>query len=128
MGVYKLKLNISKSLIMDYDDMFIGLTDRLPITYFSNVSPAVCHLTALGLFKYAIESRLRWSPTEVRDYLTMEIIEDLKLTAVFRYIQFPNGLIPESSLFYIAWCLYPKTQNKSIQDVELETSDTMRPL
>jgi hypothetical protein len=113
--------NIPRDLIMAYDEMFIGITDRLPITFFSNISSAVCHNIALELFHYAFDTRLHWSPTEIRDYLTLEIINDLKLMPVFRYIKFPNGLIPENSLFYIAWCIYPKTQNKSIQEVELQT-------
>ena len=116
-----MKYRLSRNVIMSYDDLFIGLTDRLPINIFSNISPAVQHATALELFHYAFDTRLHWSPTEIRDYLTMEIIKDLKLQPVFRYIQFPNGLIPENSLFYLAWLIYPKTKNKSIQDVELTT-------
>lgn len=112
---------LSRDLIMAYDEMFIGLTDRLPITFFSNVSETVCHATAIHLFRYAFNTRLHWSPTEIRDYLTMEIIEDLKLMPVFRYIKFPNGLIAENSLFYIAWLVYPKTKNKTIQEMELLT-------
>lgn len=120
-GVWNMGYKLTRELIMAYDELFIGLSDRLPIKFFSNISSAICHATALELFRYALDTRLHWSPTEIRDYLTMEVIDDLKLRPVFRYINFPNGLIKESSLFYIAWAIYPQTQNKSIADMELVT-------
>ncbi len=113
--------NLSRELIIAYDEMFIGLSDRLPISFFSGISPMVCHATALELFRYAFNTRLHWSPSEIRDYLTMEVIIDLKLQPVFRYIRFPNGLIPENSLFYLAWMIYPKTKNHSLTEMELIT-------
>ena len=112
---------ISHDLIVAYDELFIGLTDRLPIIFFSDSSPNNSHHRAIQLFKYAIETRLRWSPTEARDFLTIEIINDLKLYPILHYVMFPNGLNPETSLFYIAWEMYPQTKNKEIADVELDT-------
>ena len=76
---------------------------------------------ALELFRYAVESRLQWSPSEMRDYLSMEIVTLLCLRPVLRYIRFPSGMVPERSLFYIAWQLYPRTKNKTVSDVDMET-------
>lgn len=113
---------MNTDLIMAYDDLFIGLTDRLPTTFFSSsINPKILHVQAIDLFRYAFDHILHWSPTVVRDYLTMEVINDLKLMPVFRHIIFPDGLVREESLFYIAWLAYPQTVNKRIQDVELET-------
>lgn len=111
----------SREIVNAYDELFIGITDRLPIVFFTDATPKNSHNIALKMFKYAIETRLNWSPTEVRDYLTMDIINDLKLSPVFRYIIFPQGLVPEHSLFYIAWLLYPQTKNKRMCDVDMET-------
>ena len=112
---------MKQDLIMAYDNLFIGLTDRLPTMYFSsNINPRLLHLQAIELFRYAFDHVLHWSPTVVRDYLTMEVINDLKLMPVFRHIIFPEGFVREESLFYIAWLAYPQTVNKTIQDVELE--------
>lgn len=116
-----MEYKISHDLIVAYDEMYVGITDRLPIIYFSDSSPSNSHHRAIQLFKYAIETRLRWSPTEARDFLTIDIINDLKLYPVFHYINFPNGLNPETSLFYIAWEMYPKTKNKEVSDVEIDT-------
>lgn len=108
-----------KEMIMAYDELMIGLTDRLPITFFSNTNSDASHAAAIDLFRYAFDHYLHWSPKEIRDYLTFDVINDLKLMPVFRYIKFPDGFIPENSLFYIAWLAYPETINARIQDVEL---------
>lgn len=113
--------NLPKELILAYDELFVGHTDRLPLSFFDARMPDNSHRLALELFRYAVESRLRWSPTEMRDYLSMEIVVLLKLRPVLRYIQFPAGMVAERSLFYIAWQLFPYTRNKEIIDVELET-------
>lgn len=112
---------MNTELIMAYDKLFIGITDRLPTVFFSsNISPQILHLQAIELFRYAFDHMLHWPPTVVRDYLTMEVINDLKLMPVLRHIIFPEGFIREESLFYIAWLAYPQTANKNIQDVELD--------
>ena len=113
--------NLPAELILAYDELYLGHTERLPLSFFDTHLPDNSHKLALELFRYAVESRLRWTPTEMRDYLSMEIVVLLHLRPVLRYVRFPSGMVPEKSLFYIAWQLYPRTKNKSVSDVEMET-------
>ena len=113
--------NLPSDLILAYDEFYLGHTERMPLSFFDSRIPENSHRLALELFRYAVETRLRWSPYEMRDYLTMEHVTILKLKSVLRFIQFPAGMVPEKSLFFLAWEIYPKTKNKEITDVELET-------
>ncbi len=113
--------NLPAELILAYDELYLGHTERLPLSFFDTHLPDNSHKLALELFRYAVESRLRWTPTEMRDYLSMEIVVLLHLRPVLRYVRFPSGMVPEKSLFYIAWQLYPRIKNKSVSDVEMET-------
>ena len=113
--------NLPAELILAYDELYLGHTERLPLSFFDSHIPGNSHRLALELFRYAVESRLQWSPSEMRDYLSMEIVTLLCLRPVLRYIRFPSGMVPERSLFYIAWQLYPRTKNKTVSDVDMET-------
>lgn len=108
-------------LINAYDELYINNTERFPLSFFSKQYPDRSHSRALELFRYAITTRLHWNEIETRDHLTMDVVKKLKLNSILEYIKFPVGFNPTTSLFYIAWCLYPETKNKTIVDVELET-------
>ena len=115
--------NIPSDLINAYDELYINNTERFPLSFFSKQYPDRSHKWALELFRYAVSSRLHWDKYEMRDHLDMNTVKKLKLKPLLDYIKFPVGFNPSTSLFYIAWCLYPETKNKSITDVELETYD-----
>ncbi len=113
--------NLPNDLILAYDELYLGHTERLPYSFFDSRSPENSHRLALELFRYAVETRLRWSPYEMRDYLTMDHVIILKLKPILRFVRFPAGMVPEKSLFFLAWEIYPKTKNREVADVELET-------
>ena len=114
-------LTLPPDLINAYDELYIGNTERFPLSFFSKQYPERSHQRALELFRYALTTRLHWDKYEIRDHLTMDIVKKLKLKPILEYIKFPVGFNPSTSLFFIAWCLYPETKNKSVVDVELET-------
>ena len=112
------ELRLSQELITAYDYSLI--TSRDPIrAYFENKTPGACQQLALNLIRYASETRLQWSPTELRDFLTKDILDLLHLTFTLPYIQFPEGMSSDRDLYYIAWCIYPSTRNKNLEDIEL---------
>lgn len=123
MGVMFLKYRLPSEIIMAYDDLFIGNGDNFPLMLLSRYSPLYSNNYALELFRYAFETKLDWSPVEVRDFLTMDILKALKLSSVLQFVIFPESLIPEENLFYLAWLIYPKTQNNSLINVELQLYD-----
>lgn len=115
-----MKYNLPKELILAYDDLFAGNGINFPVSLFSKYSRANCNKYCLELYRYAFETHLNWTPEAVRDKLTMDVLNSLRLSTLLPYITFPGGLDPEICLFYIAWAIYPQTRNKEIDDVELE--------
>lgn len=123
---------LPKGLILEYDDVFIGKRDHLSTVFFADATRPKQHKIALELIRYAIETRLRWTPVEVRDFLSEDILQKLKLKVLLKYIIFPKAYFHEYDLFYIAWCLYPQTKNMTEEELELRVyrrllaSDTYR--
>lgn len=104
------------NLITEYEQTLIGHRYSVFPTYFC-YSDDSNEAMALSVMKYALETYLKWSPEDLRDYLTMDILKALKLDGLLKYIRFPVELNPERDLFYLAKILYP---NKiTIEDKDL---------
>lgn len=109
---------ISKDLMLEYDELLLGNRNSLSQTYFSN-SEAASEQAALDIMRYAFETYLRWTPLELCDWLSWNLLELLKLKPFIRFIRFPLELNPEIDLFYIACRLYPQTIRFSETDLTL---------
>ena len=109
---------LPKNVVLDYDNSLIGDKGKLNTFFFSEDNPDTNNMIALGLLKYAIETRLDWSPKDARDKMSMEVLELLRLESVLQYIQFPDELFPDKDLFFIAWSIWPDI--KDIPEYELE--------
>lgn len=111
-------MDILKSAIAEYEDTLLNKRKAVSNYYFSYEKTGNMRL-ALQIMQYAFDTYLKWSPQELRDSLTLEIMERLKLKPFLRYIQFPPELNPRKDLFYIAWQLYPNTVHYSVKDLIL---------
>lgn len=60
------------------------------------------------LFRAAFEDFLGATSDNIKDYLTIDYVEDLKLTPILDYISFPPGLDKKKDLWYIACLMYPR--------------------
>lgn len=114
-----INLPLPKDVVMDYDNSLLTQVDHMNNYFFAVNAPETNHILALQLIKYAVESRLNWTPEDMRDHLTLKILSLLKLRHVLQYIKFPDIMVPENDLFYIAWLIYPQTKNKNESDIEL---------
>ena len=74
---------------------------------------------ALHIMQYAFETYLGWTPQVLRDNLTLDILERLKLKSLLRYIQFAPELNAKEDLFYIAWLIYPETVHYGKKELTL---------
>lgn len=109
---------IDLNLITEYEQTLIGHRYSVFPTYFcysDNSNEAM----ALSVMKYAFETYLRWSPEDIRDYLTMNILKLLKLDGLLKYIHFPIELNPDKDLYYLAWAIYPELNDYSCKDLTL---------
>lgn len=111
-------MDILQSAIAEYEDVLIGKRKAVAPYYFNYNSIGNMRL-ALQIMKYAFATYLNWSPDQLRDCLTIEIIERLKLQSLLKFLEFPPELDSTKDLFYIAWLLYPSTVHFSEKDLIL---------
>ena len=98
---------MDKTLIADYEQILLGRKKYFAKTFFDK-GAFISERNAIMLFKYGFENQLRWSPEEVRDNITLDIITNkLRLGQVLRYVQFPPELIKYDNLWYLACMVYP---------------------
>jgi len=105
-------MDVLVSAISEYEDVLVGKRKAFSGFYFSYGVNGNMRL-ALQIMKYAFETYLQWPADQLRDCLTMEILEKLKIKPLLRHIVFPPELDRKKDLFYIAWRLYPKTVHYS---------------
>jgi len=101
-------MDLLTSVLVEYDDTLIGKRKALTSFYFSYEKVGNMKL-ALDVMKYAFETYLKWTPYEIRDYLTLDVMDRLNVKCLLRYIDFPPELNPRVDLFFIAWKIYPQT-------------------
>lgn len=94
------------SAISEYEKYMLGHRNNYSVSSKKD-NPQKKELNSLGVFRYAFEYVLGWTPEQIRDHISMELIEWLNLGRAYRKIIFPPELDPEKDLFYIAAKLYP---------------------
>lgn len=66
------------------------------------------------ILDYIFSYYLHWTPIQVRDCLTPEIVDAMKLEAFIKRIPCPPEVLPrKGELYYVAWYIYPFTRNAS---------------
>jgi len=93
-------------VLCEYDQILIGKKKSFAPTYFP-FNDEQNEKLALDVFKYAVENYLEWTPEETKMYLNADIIKQMKLNFVTRFIRFPAELDPKKDFFYIAHLMYP---------------------
>lgn len=73
------------------------------------------HKLAVALFKYVF-SILKWTPHDVMNFLSKEVIEKLKLDCVYNQLLFPNEVNSRSNPGYVAKLCYPD----SLPELDIE--------
>ena len=114
---------MNTELILDYEEVLLGNQKTVSSAIF--YSDAVGNeKLALNIMKYAFETYLRWTPIELYDWLTPEIMERLKPTQLLSYVRFPSELEP-TDLFYVVWKIYPQQTHYSKEDLILRVYKKM---
>ena len=73
--------------------------------------------------KYCFENYLQWTPVQVRECLTPEIVKRMKLEGLINRVPCPPELNPQTELYYVAWWLYPETRNVSAPELMVKVYD-----
>lgn len=90
--------------VMEYNDILCGIKKRFSKDTILNEKSAI----AIG--RFAFEYYLQWSPMDIKNRLTKNILKQLKLDKLFeKYADFPHELNAKKDMFYYAHWLYPET-------------------
>ena len=101
--------------IYEYELLLLGKTKTFS-TYYFRYSEEQNEKIALSVFKYAFDTYLRWTPEQLRNHLTFDILDRLKLTPLLRYIKYPPEADRED-VFPIVAKLYPGRFKESARDI-----------
>lgn len=70
--------------------------------------------------RYLFEAFLEWSPTQVRDCLSIDIIRLFKMEPLINRLPCPPELDRNRDFEYVAWYLYPETVNCTKKDLAIK--------
>lgn len=106
-------------ILQEYENLYINEEKRsIPSAFFKELSRKQQNERALKIIRFAFDKYLRWRPEQIRDSLTMEVVQKLKLdTLINSYVDFP----PEFSksgldISYLAYLVYPEKFHLSHRD------------
>lgn len=101
-----MKTEIKPGLLYEYSEYLAGSVPYLSSAYFSPPD-ASCRENALDVCRYAFEIFLHWTPQQVEQGINKEIIDELKLTRIIRYINEDPEILAEDNYRLLAHLLYP---------------------
>lgn len=94
------------NMIYEYESILLGKKSGFS-SFFFNHSDEANERSALELFDYVVKTYLRWTPEQVYNCMSWDIINRLKLDTIMRYIRFPPEMDVRTDLYVIASKLYP---------------------
>ena len=111
-------METTKAMKLDWEKkMRENDTKALSNSYFS-YSPEQNEKEAIELFRYVFGEVLHWTPDDIRNRLTMDIIDKLKLKKPYGKFLFPRELSARGDYWYIAKKCYPdRIHGASIEDI-----------
>lgn len=109
---------ITDGLVAEYEEILLGNRKSFSQALFP-FSKKGNQKLALEFLRYVIDHYLHWTPEEVRDYMSLEVIDSLKLRRVLNRIEFPPHINKKTDMFYLAHMLYPNIIQYSEEDLTL---------
>lgn len=112
------KPNVDPSYYLkEYDDVLMGRRKTYSSALMAKEQGS---RTCEELLRAIFELYLHWTPEEVRDKLTPDVVKTLKIHPLITRLPCPPELNPKTDLYYVAWYLYPETRNASDADLILK--------
>lgn len=96
--------------LREYDEVLMGKRK----TYSAScMNKAQGSKTSAEMLHYIFSYYLRWTPEQVRDCLTPEVVKAMKLESLINRIPSPPEINRDVDLYFVAWHIYPRTVNVS---------------
>lgn len=100
--------------LSEYNDVLLGKRKTFSSSIMAKGQGA--YLCA-ELLRLIFKEYFHWTPEEVRDKLTPEIVRKMKLSPLIRRIPCPPELNPAKEVYYVAWYLYPWTKTTTTPEL-----------
>ena len=97
---------IINPLLHEYEKILMGQEDADLMKFFQG-SEKEREQNALKIWKYALENFLHWKPREAKQYINSELVKEMHLDKITKYISFPCELNPKKDYIYVLSVLYP---------------------
>ena len=94
------------AIIYEYEDVLLGKKTSFSNVFFINTQREN-QKNVLLVFKHAFEVYLKWTPYEIYELISWDILKRMKLDTLVKFINFPPELDATQDLQYIATLLYP---------------------
>lgn len=91
----------------EYEKILLKKKKNYSCSFFNYDNDAINQKNALTIIRYALEDFLHWTPKDIEQNLSMDIMRAMKIDILLKHINMPHELSPEKDLFYIAHLLYP---------------------
>lgn len=99
-----------RNAILEYEQILQGKSSRtkLSTTYFRADSNEQNHKTAVHILRYIFTKIYKWTPLDVMNKASKQMISDLKITIPYSKLIFPKEMNPKRDYFYLAKILFPE--------------------
>lgn len=99
-----------RNAILEYEQILQGESSRtkLSTTYFRADSNEQNHKTAVHILRYIFTKIYKWTPLDVMNKASKQMISDLKITIPYSKLIFPKEMNPKRDYFYLAKILFPE--------------------
>ena len=99
-----------RNAILEYEQILQGKSSRtkLSTTYFRADSNEQNHKTAVHILRYIFTKIYKWTPLDVMNKASKQMISDLKITIPYSKLIFPKEMNPKRDYFYLAKILFPQ--------------------
>ena len=93
-----------RNAILEYEQILQGKSSRtkLSTTYFRADSNEQNHKTAVHILRYIFTKIYKWTPLDVMNKASKQMISDLKITIPYSKLIFPKEMNPKRDYFYLA--------------------------
>ena len=113
------KINF-KFYLREYDEILTGRRKSFSgMVTGEHETQALCE----KLLRYIFENYLCWSPTQVAECLTTDVIKRNCLSSLIGHIPCPPELNRNRDLYFVAWHLYPEVRKMSAYQLLVKTYD-----
>lgn len=101
---------------VSYEKLLLGHRERM-VFKVSGEDRLIAEYNAKEVLRYAFEVILNWTPQDIRDYVTIDILKWLNIIFAYRKLTFPPELDPDIDVSFLAHLLYPKEIVYSRRDI-----------